>query len=55
MEDLLKILHDADTKIRIDEPDEDDYTALSEASCAGHVSRGLQLQSLWRIPAAAAS
>eukprot|EP01046_Picozoa_sp_COSAG06_P067876 COSAG06_NODE_17790_length_921_cov_1.278589_1_plen_281_part_10 len=36
-EDMVKILDDATLKMRVDETDENDYTALSEAACAGHV------------------
>lgn len=36
-DDIIKILDDASLKIRVDETDENDYTALSEAACAGHV------------------
>ena len=37
MDDIIKILDDASIKVRVDETDENDYTALSEAACAGHV------------------
>ena len=37
MDDLKKIFEDPSLKVRIDESDENDYTSLSEAACAGHV------------------
>ena len=37
-EDMLKILDDPGLKVRIDDTDSNDYTALSEAACAGHPS-----------------
>ena len=36
-DDVIKVLDDASMGVRVDETDENDYTALSEAACAGHV------------------
>jgi hypothetical protein len=36
-DDIVKILDDTSIKVRVDETDENDYTSLSEAACAGHV------------------